>query len=379
MSYASGPFAAAPFASESTGDGASALIVDSVNVVDAVLAQEVLNLLSRTALADSLTSASTLVAAVVEALTLSDRLRLILEAVVTDEVVLESLVSGSPVVTTALVDALRLQDLAAGTVSALAIVSDAAALASVLRSIQEADTTDAAELAESLEGVVRAMESIVSGAVFSDTVQGLAVVTVVVPDSLALQTEAIGQAMRLALVEDSVAFSVSFQIDGVPYVGIALNGASRAVTEYTNFDFNSLASFNGTLYGAGAAGLYRLQGADDAGTPIDAYLRTAMQRLAGGKSVRQAEAYIGFRANGELQLKVIVSTRDTDTATTYVKKGYVYDLEPAPRGSMQPGRFKIGRGLKTVYGAYELRNVAGSDFALDVLEIHPLALDRRLP
>ena len=61
------------------------------------------------------------------------------------------------------------------------------------------------------------------------------------------------------------------------------------------------------------------------------------------------------------------------------KVGYVYDLVAAPAGAPQPGRFKVGRGLKSVYMAFELGNVAGSDFAADVLEIRPLVLDRRLP
>src|SRR5690606_28605238 len=126
--------------------------------------------------------------------------------------------------------------------------------------------------------------------------------------------------------------------------------------------------------GAAETGLLRLEGADDNGAPVLAHVRTAMQRIAGGRAARIQEAFIGFRADGSMQLKVTVPNASGDRIS------YIYDIDRAPHGGQQVGRFKVGRGIKTVYASFELANgVAGGDFAVDVLEIHPLVLERRLP
>ena len=308
-----------------------------------------------------------------ESLNIRTKLTLVLEAMAVDTAAFQEVVEGVPVATIAMVDALQLAGAAEGSVSAMAILSDLVALSAAVASVQEAEATDDAALAEEVEGLARALESIVTTAVFSDTVQGLAVLTVVVPEGLQVATVPEALASRVAEVADTLPLAVSFDFEGVPYVGLSMNTATKGITEYDSFDYNSLAWFNGKLYAAGAAGLYRHDAATDAGEPINAYLRTAMQRIAGGKAARISDAYLGFRGDGSMQLKVVVN----DNAGR--KVGYVYDLVSAPVGAAQAGRFKVGRGLKSVYMAFELSNAAGSDFAIDVLEIRPLVLDRRLP
>lgn len=323
--------------------------------------------------ADTTAATANRMASAAETLTLRDRLRLLLEAVVTDSAAFSAVVTGNPVITAALVDTLVLAGVAENTIAAMATLSDLVALSEAVASVQEAEANDAAALADTLEALARALEVVVSTAVFSETLQGLAVLTVLMPDTVVLADTADGLAIYQAIIDERLALSVAFDFDGVPYVGLAMNTANRAVTEYDAFDYNSLASFGGRLYGAGAAGLYRLEGDTDAGQPIQAFVRTAMQRVAGGSAARISDAYLGFRASGALQLKVIVN----DNAGQ--KVGHVYDLVAAPRGASQPGKFDVGRGLKSVYMAFELGNVAGADFAIDVLEIRPLILDRRLP
>lgn len=355
------------------GDEPEQDVQDGLLGASAVGYVELLSVLSSMLGAAGATGTANRVANQSEGLVLRDQLRLLLEAVVTDAAAFQSVVAGDVLVTLALVDSLQLTGQAQGSVAAMAALSDLVALAEGLASVQEAETLDTAALAETLEALARALESVVSAAVFSEQALGLAVVTVLVPDTLAGADTLEGLALYQAVIDEDLAFSVSVTLDGVPYVGLSMNANNRAVTEYTAFDYNSLARFNGKLYGAGAAGLYRLEGATDAGQAIAAYARTAMRRIADGKAARVSDAYLGFRANGELQLKVTINDN------TGKKVGYVYDLIRAPLGAPQPGRFKTGRGLKSVYMAFELSNVAGADFAIDVLEIRPIILDRRLP
>lgn len=342
-------------------------------IEDTSLGQETLSVEARLSGITSMTTNATLLTTIVDLLRISERLRIVLEALVSDTLVVDALLQGQPVAMTALTDTLLLTGDATSTVAAMAVLSDLLALQQALVSVQEGELSDSAELAGELDGLVRALEALVSTAMFSETLLGLAVLTVLVPESLNASVELEGVALYQAIIDEGLAFSVGFALDGVPYVGLAMNATTRAMSEYDAFNYNSLAWYNGRLYGAGPAGLYRLEGATDAGNPIAAYFRTAMQRLADGKECRVSSAYLGFRSNGELQLKVVF----IDAAGE--KVGYVYDLAQAPTGAPQPGRFKVGRGIKSVYMAFELGNVAGADFAIDVLEIRPLVLDRRLP
>ncbi|WP_339829880.1 hypothetical protein, partial [uncultured Arenimonas sp.] len=221
-----------------------------------------------------------------ESLSIKTKLTLVLEALAVDTAAFADVVAGDPVKTIALVDALQLAGAAQGSVAAMAVLSDIVALATAVASVQDADAEDTAALAETVEGLVSALESVITSAVFSESVQALAVVTVLVPETMATESVAEALASRLAIAEENLPLAVAFDFDGVPYVGLSMNAATKGITEYDAFDYNSLAWFNGKLYAAGAAGLYRHDADTDAGEPINAFLRTAMQRIAGGKASR---------------------------------------------------------------------------------------------
>lgn len=394
MSYGTGTYGGAPYGAETTAGDPNTVLVDSTavgsslavgdygnqvgtialtaTVADAVEGAMTLKLVSSAVATDLAQAPRTHVAALAEALAIDARLRLVLEAIASDAGTLASTVSGGRVATIALADALVGTSAATNSITAMAVVSDALALTELIRSIADGEASDTAALADTLEGLRTAMETVVVEAVLSEEALGLAVVTVLVPDTAGVGEEASTLSVLQAAIDDELDLTVSLTLDGLPYLGLALNARNRAVTEYSAFDYNSLASYGGKLYGAGEGGLYRLEGSDDDGAAIAAFARTAMQRVAGGKAARVSDAYLGFRANGDLQLKVVV--REDDGR----RIGYVYDLVRGTTGAAQSGRFKVGRGLKSVYMAFELSNVAGADFAVDVLEVRPLVLDRRI-
>ncbi len=358
--------------------GSDAVTDDMVAVVRAVLAAMDAPTVTETTLGRSIAQfadvpavSARLIGVVSETLRLDDRFGIVLDAVIADAAVLADLAAGDPRVTVALVDTLMATGQFQTSVSALAALVDVLALRDVLRSVADADLTDAAMLASELQAAVRAMEALVSGAMFSDELVGAAMVTVMVPDSVDLADSLDVGALRLAALTESMAIAVSLTLDGVPYLGLAMNTDTRGITEYDNYQYNSLAQYNGALYGAGPAGLYRLDG-PDGDERVDAFLRTALLRIGGGKQARADAAYVGYRSDGTMQLKVITTGDGTKVA-------HVYDLAERPAGAPRPGRFKIGRGLKSVYWAFELSTKDGADFDLDILAIHPLILDRRLP
>lgn len=312
-------------------------------------------------------------AAINELLTANTQLRVVLEAVLSDSAVASAVLAGDKSVVTAITDALQLSGEATSLVSALALLADALALAGSARSVIEEELLDAAELADALEASARALEALVSTVVVDAMQQGLAVLSVLVHDSLEVEDELTPQASLLAALEESIGLSLSLTLDGVPYLGIAMNTETRGVTEYGNYNFSGLAEYGDTMYGVGPAGLYQLEGETDAGAEIDAFVRTALLRLGAGKEVRIDSAYLGYRSDGTLQLKV------THIDSRGSKRGYVYDLQELPAADNRPGRIKVGKGLKSVYWSFELSNTDGADFDLDMLEIFPLVLNRRLP
>lgn len=309
-------------------------------------------------------------AELVQTMRLSDAVGLILQEALADGVLIDAVLAGDRRVLEALLATMRLTDVP--TVDALAAIVDGVALADLITLISEGEITDIANLADTLEVKANLLETIVANAVLTDTLTPMAVMTVLVSDTLVLDEELTTSASLLASLAEAVEFGVSLSIDGLPYFAMSMNAATKGVTEYSNYEFTALTEFNGTVYGVDGTGLHRMEGADDAGTPIAASLRTPLLRLGAGTELRIDSAYLGYRSDGTLQMKVVyIDARGS-------KRGEVYDLQELPARDQRPGRIKVGKGLKSVYWAFELSNSDGADFDLDALEILPLVTARRI-
>ena len=201
---------------------------------------------------------------------------------------------------------------------------------------------------------------------------GLAIVTVDLTDTSMADDSVLTATTMYGLIEDGVRVSISLTLDGLPYVGICMNASLKGITEFQNYEFNSLATLKGRLYGAGADGLYLLEGPDDAGIDIAARARTPLTRVANGRKAHVDSAYLGYSASGQMQMKVIT------TEATGTKTSRVYELKAQTADTNRAGRIKLGKGLQSVYWAFELSNVLGADFTIDVVELHVLALSRRV-
>lgn len=132
-----------------------------------------------------------------------------------------------------------------------------------------------------------------------------------------------------------------------------MNAANRALTEYTNFDFNSYAEAGGLYYAAGADGVYRLDGADDDGEAIPWTFATGF--LEGEDRIRMAqkrldEVLLAIRYNGPLRIRVWT---DDETYYDYTVANYREDM-------LQQVRARTGRGLQSRFFKVE---VSGMDNA----------------
>lgn len=148
----------------------------------------------------------------------------------------------------------------------------------------------------------------------------------------------------------------------------ALNVENLALTTYTNYGFNSLTRFNGVYLGATDAGIFALTGADDAGTAIDAVARVGVSDFGTALIKRIARAYVGYKADGELELRV--TTEEAQTRR--------YRLASSGKTGLHGGRVKIGMGVEARYWQFEIANVAGADFTLNCIEVTPTRMGRRV-
>lgn len=356
-------------------DDTQGYIVDTLETEDTFIAQMVAALRALMDASTTTTSARDALAAISDLMQLNTQLRIALEAVTTDTAIATGASTGELLRVVAMRDALLASGTVTATRDAMVLLAEAMAITESLARLQEGEVTSNADFATLLQDLRFAATSVVEEAAADDTVLGLAMVTVLVPDEFDISANPLATALRLATVEDGLDIAVSYAFDGERYLGLSLNATTKGVAEYDNFPFDSLANFQGDLYGASEDGVYVLEGEDDDGAEINARIRTAMQRVAMGQAGSVTDAYLGFRGDGSLQLKVIVANARTAGA----QKAYVFDLIHSPAGAPLPGRFKIGKGLKSVYMAFELSNTGGSDFAIDTMEVRPLVSNRRLP
>lgn len=150
------------------------------------------------------------------------------------------------------------------------------------------------------------------------------------------------------------------------FTSIVVNTRTNAVTNYDAVEFNSLCQFSGVVLAATSDGLVALTGSTDNGTGIAAYLKTGPSDFSNPQVKRVEAGYVGYRADGNLELTMITDERLTHT----------YALAPR-QAELHPSRTIFGRGVAGRFWQWKLANVAGADFALDDLSLDVAPVARR--
>ena len=204
------------------------------------------------------------------------------------------------------------------------------------------------------------------------TSAGLTVVANV-NETLLLSDDGAAQLSANVLLREAIECFGTLSINGDVWSCWLINTESKGVARYTNFPFNSFAKPPwGGYVGATDTGLHMLGGDTDDGAPIHALIRSALTDFGSRHLKRVPNMYLGYTASGPMVLKVVHTSEQGSKVEDW------YQVEPRPAGSVRESRFKVGRGIASVYLGFELVNVAGADFALDVVEWLPMRLDRRV-
>ncbi len=147
----------------------------------------------------------------------------------------------------------------------------------------------------------------------------------------------------------------------------AVNARNNGVTEYTAFPYNSLARYNGVYLAAGAGGIFRLDGEDDAGASIAWDFRTGLHDDKRPELKRLTEVVMGLRATGPVRVKV---WKGEEESYEYVCPIFKDDM-------VHQTRVSTGRGLRSRY--YQV-GVSGLGVAaeFDSLQMSMPSTTRRL-
>ena len=150
------------------------------------------------------------------------------------------------------------------------------------------------------------------------------------------------------------------------YLTLATNLKNLAISQYTNYNFNSFCEINGVPIGLSEDGIYELDNAqDDDETNIDAFVELVRSDWGISNQKRIRKFHLGYESNGTLQFKV---KTDEGTAETY-------SLSPALSASKQGSSEVYGRrGQKGRYWEVEVTNTSGCDFSVDSINVTPTIL-----
>jgi hypothetical protein len=144
------------------------------------------------------------------------------------------------------------------------------------------------------------------------------------------------------------------------YLALAVNIKNSGLTEFDNYNFNSMCHFQGKNLGANGTAIYDLDlGDTDDNTIISWNFRLGYLDLEQTKKKKIKQAWVSYVSNGDLLVTVLYPD---GTAYEYSLIGYDENDEGV--------RVKFGKGIRSKYVAIDVKSVDGSNIKLDVIKLH---------
>jgi hypothetical protein len=148
-----------------------------------------------------------------------------------------------------------------------------------------------------------------------------------------------------------------------------VNTETGASSQYDKYGFNSFFERDGEYFGIASDGIYKLDGADDAGNDIDFELEVGNSNYGTYKTKRSPRVYVGYRSTGEMLLKVEcdgvenIYTAEENTSDLRSHKFRLSERGPGTTGS---------------FWNYKLLNVEGCQVDVSNVEFSLLIKSRRI-
>lgn len=275
-----------------------------------------------------------------------------------------------------LADSLTLVSGVGSALNAQVTVATAFALADSLASVYPSALSDTVDLSGTVGATLAATLKLLDAMRLQDAPTP-GVTWLVQTDEAFTLTDANATTATLAmLLADGIEMLGELRLEDGAYLAWVVNTETRAFVKYRNFPFNSFAKIGNRYFGASGDGIYELTGDDDAGEPINAVLRGGLDDLGSSLLKRHPAAYIGYRGDNQMVLKVRVMQAQPNGDLQ--PEEHWYRMEPRQANALRVNRVKLGKGLKSTYWGWELVNIDGADFEVDSFSWYPVVLERRL-
>ena len=138
---------------------------------------------------------------------------------------------------------------------------------------------------------------------------------------------------------------------------ISVNTKNNGLTNYSNYEYNSLCVMNDQVFGAKSDGIYLLEGDDDDGEDISWSLKTGKIDVENELSQRVRHIWFSRRSSGDLLLIV----NDGENEYEYPVTAYSETDDAV--------RVKLGKGIKSKYIQLELKNIGNEALRLDSFKV----------
>lgn len=132
-----------------------------------------------------------------------------------------------------------------------------------------------------------------------------------------------------------------------------------AITQITNFGFNSAGNFDGMALICNKSGIFQIGTDGEADTLVE----TFAMKLGHSAGKRLHFIYLGIETEGTVRITPIVDGVECPAV----------EFSPVASGR-QFMRCKVGRGSKGVYWSFRIENVDGCWFAIDEVHVLPVYL-----
>ena len=271
----------------------------------------------------------------------------------------------------AVVEVLMLSGAVTSAADAITLIIEAIALAGAADLVNRERISEALGFSAAAADALTAAETLVDALLLTDVVVGQGRMTMLVEEGLGFADTTLTQARAVSLLRDGLGFALTFALDDGNYIATVINTKTKGITQYENYPFNSFACIGGAYYGMTPDGIRRLEGPDDAGEARNWRMRLARTNLSSAQIKRMQAAYLGYTATGEIRLKVIVQNKNDG-----LLEQHNYRLLEQPASSARAARLKIGQGLAAEYWAFGLESIDGGEFGLDLLDLHPINIDK---
>lgn len=270
----------------------------------------------------------------------------------------------------ALIDHLTLLDHSLSTQEATRVVASLLALTDALAKPEIGRLASNVGILATLGVDIEAYAHAISTVGLLGTLSHTLLLTLALKDSFFLVDDHNRTLELMRALDDALGLCVRLTIADDTYTAWVMGMDSKAVWSYDNFPFNSFATIGGLRLGCGPDGISQFGGTTDNGQDIDWSIRTGLTNLGDMKKKHVDCGYIGYTSDGTVGISVITTSPDGE------KVQYNYTLTAIPSDVPVTNRVKFGRGLESVYYAFQFAGTG--PFTLDHARILKLNTSRRV-